>query len=117
MTATEASNFVGAGSAPESAFTAGAEFFILGDLSSVRIEGVAVKGEMRMKRQVVVGDGGSSGRVNTAGSVASSGRAVARAAASIGSHLARFLGTTATATLDPGAVLIRCGGKAGGVGW
>ena len=74
-----------------------------------------------MKWQVVVGKGGRSGRVKTAGRVASRGRAIARAGAGSGSHLARFLGTTATATLDPGAVLIRRWGqrrrRAGGVGW
>ena len=58
VTLAEASDFVGAGGAPESTFAAVAEFGVLGDLAGVGIEGITMEGVVRMKGQLVGYDGG-----------------------------------------------------------
>jgi hypothetical protein len=49
VAAAEASNFVGAGGAPESTFAAVAELGALGNLAGVGVEGIAVEGMVLIK--------------------------------------------------------------------
>jgi hypothetical protein len=53
VAAAESSNFIGVGSTPKSVFAAVAEFGVLGDLASVRVESIAVEGMVRVKRRKV----------------------------------------------------------------
>jgi hypothetical protein len=72
VAAAESSNFVGAGSTPKSAFAAVAEFGAFGDLSSVRVESIAVEGMVRVKRRKVQ-RGRCSGHRASCGSGVSTG--------------------------------------------
>ena len=53
VAAAEASNFVSAGGAPEWAFAAVAEFRVFGDLASVGVESIAMKGMVGVKGEIV----------------------------------------------------------------